>query len=193
MRGHMQTEEFELVTSKENIMTTAKGRNSVLWAVVLLAPLLLAAPAWTAGEQESATWRVSPGGMEWSILIPENGSVLTVAGSGVDYRKVFQAGQRPRFSPSDIEGRLLDGTYNWELRIAPRGIEPVDESGLDNGRENDPPAKRQIPVRSRVEREQLEDSLVRSGAFTVLNGGIVDPNQAEPGKQSGAGGQGGNQ
>jgi hypothetical protein len=126
--------------------------------------------------------------MEWSILIPENGSVLTVAGSGVDYRKVFQAGERPRFSSSDIEGRLLDGTYNWELRIAPRGIEPVEESGLDTGRENDPVANRRLPVRSRVERKQVEDSLVRSGAFTVLNGGIIDPNQTEPGKLSGGAG-----
>jgi hypothetical protein len=33
--------------------------------------------------------------------------------------------------------------------------------------------------------------LVRSGAFTVLNGGIIDPNQTEPGKLSG--GAGGNQ
>jgi hypothetical protein len=172
-------------------MTKTNGITKVLWAVVLLAPLLLAAPAWTAGEQESATWRVSPGGMEWSILIPENGSVLTVGGNAVNYRKVFKAGERPQFSPSDIEGNLLDGAYNWELRIAPRGVEPVDESGLDNGRENDPVANRRLPVRSRVERKQVEDSLVRSGAFTVLNGGIIDPNQTEPGKLSG--GAGGNQ
>jgi len=162
-------------------MTRNKGLNTILWAVVLLAPLLLAAPAWTAGQQESIAWRVSPGGMDWSILIPENGSVLTIGGNGVDYRKVFQAGERPRFSPSDIEGNILDGTYNWELRIAPRGIEPVDETGQNNGRENSPAASRQLPVRARVERKALEDSLVRSGAFTVLNGGIIDPNQAEPG------------
>lgn len=164
-------------------MTKETSTRKVLWAVALLAPLLLAAPAWTAGQQESIAWRVSPGGMEWSILIPENGSVLTVGGNGVDYRKVFQAGERPRFSPSDIKGNILDGTYNWELRIAPRGIEPVDETGQNNGRESNAAASRQLPVRVRIERQQSEDSLVRSGAFTVVNGGILDPNQVEPGKR----------
>lgn len=162
-------------------MTKENGKNVVSWAVALLAPLLLAAPAWTAGQQESVVWRASTGGMDWSILIPENGSVLTVGGNGVSYRKVFKAGERPQFSPSDIEGNLLDGTYNWELRIAPRGIEPVDESGLNNGRENGPSANKQLPARARIERRQLEDSLVRSGAFTVLNGGILDPSQLEHG------------
>jgi hypothetical protein len=163
------------------MMMKDNATRKVLWAVVLLAPLLLAAPAWTAGQQESVAWRVSTGGMDWSILIPENGSVLTVGGNGVHYQKVFKAGERPHFTPSDIEGNLLDGTYKWEIRIAPRGIEPVDESGLNNGREESPSASRQLPARARIERQQLKDSLVRSGAFTVLNGGIIDPNQIEPG------------
>lgn len=171
-------------------MTKKNGRTKVLWAAALLAPLLLAAPAWTAGEQESVAWRVSTGGMDWSILIPENGSVLTVGGNGVNYRKVFQAGERPRFTPSDIEGSLADGTYKWELRIAPRGIEPVDESGVDNGRENAPVATKRPPLRSRIERQQFERSLVRSGGFTVLNGGILDPNQVEPGTLRGNGAEG---
>ena len=155
--------------------------KNVMRAVVLLAPLLLAAPAWSASQQESIAWRVSPGGMDWSILVPENGSVLTVGGNGVNYRKVFQAGERPRFAPSDLEGALVDGTYKWELRVAPRGIEPVDASGQDNGRENSVSASRQLPARARIERRQFEESLVRSGSFTVLNGGIVDPGQVEPG------------
>lgn len=137
--------------------------------------------AWTAGQQESVAWRVSTGGMDWSILVPENGSVLTVGGNGVNYRKVFQAGERPRFTPSDLEGALVDGTYKWELRVAPRGIEPVDESGENNGRETSLSSSRQLPVRARIERRQLEESLVRSGSFTVLSGSIVDPSQVEPG------------
>ena len=162
-------------------MTRTNRLSKVLWAVVLLMPLLLVAPAWAAGSQESVTWRVSPGGMDWSIMIPENGAVLTVAGNGMHYERVFKAGERPRFSPSDIEGNLLDGAYVWELRIAPRGIEPVDDSGLNNGRENGPSARGQLPARARIERKALEDSLVRSGGFTVINGGIIDSNQTEPG------------
>lgn len=170
-------------------MKKDKGLSNV-WAAVLLASLLLVAPAWPAGQQDIATWRASPGGMDWSFLVPENGSVLTIGGGEVHFRKVFEAGHRPRFSPSDIEGSLPDGTYQWELRIVPRGVEPLDESGLNNGRPGDREGPPQAPARSRIQRQTGQVETVQSGSFTVLNGGIIDPGMAEPGNRPNSGAEG---
>ena len=100
--------------------------------------------------------------IEWTPVVEAESFVLALSdprGRVRTYR--FGAGKLPTLSLFDSKGAPLpDGTYTWELRALP-------------------------PLGANLERESESDRrparpLVQSGYFSLSNGGLVDPDQAEP-------------
>lgn len=153
-----------------------RGRNTwLLGAVALIAIGLLAAPpaaAQPGQDREVVTMAAGPGAVTWAPRISYEEMTLTVAGGGYAFTQVFARGESPSFAPVDAEGHTLpDGTYNWEIRMAPERLR-LDTSAFRNG-------KMSADGRQ-VEAARAPRGAIQSGVFTVKNGAIVDPTLVEP-------------
>lgn len=141
-------------------------------AVVLLAMAgPVAAQDLAAGP--SALVRVSSAGVDF---LPEGDyarAVVTVSGGGEVSRYVFGSGDTPFVSAFDAEGEALaDGVYQWELELVPTvgtRRELMIEATKSGGRAT----SAQEP---------------QSGAFTIVDGFIVDPTLEEGVSERSAGG-----
>src|SRR4051812_229985 len=73
-------------------------------------------------QMGGARLEVGPTRLDWLPQADYEQWVLTVAGPGDLYiRREFKSGKAPFLSLFDSKGdRLLDGSYNWELRGIPK-------------------------------------------------------------------------
>jgi len=114
--------------------------------------------------------------IEWQVKINGQERIeLTVLGpDGESYFKEFGPGRNPSFRLDDLNGMVVDGQYNYELRVVPRVSDNVKKQ-LEKARKgNDEAAARKI-----MKDNGLTDQLVQSGAITILNGAIVSPDLVE--------------
>jgi len=96
--------------------------------------------------------------------------VLTVQGDGYAATREFTGAAR--FSPVDDEGNsLADGTYTWELTVAP----PALDANNYHYRSDEPSADGRS-----MKQGTAPEGMILSGAFTISGGAIADPGQAEP-------------
>ncbi len=150
-----------------------------LGTVPLAAFLLLAAVSAQAaqaqpvgvGGGEIATMSIHGGSVSFAPRVSFETMTLTVAGKGHVSKQVVRSGQTASFAPVDSKGYALpDGTYKWELVVAPRPGS-LDPSAFKNG-------KVSADGRS-VEMAEAPRGQRQSGVFTVRNGAMVDTNLVE--------------
>ena len=152
--------------------TLESNRKRIAAALVLAALVALPAIAEKAPapEPDLATMRAASGGAVWAPRASFDKLVLTVKGGGFTISREFAGGQ-PYFEAVDPDGYTLpDGTYAWELTAVPRARRAGGgQLGTDQLSPEGRPARAEAAARGRVQ----------SGAFTIVNGSIVDPGPAK--------------
>lgn len=130
-------------------------RSTFAARLFLLSMLIGGLDASTAIAAEAPLALVGAGRnlLEWTPMVDFESITLSLADpQGLVRIHRFDAGEAPVLSLFDAQGMPLpDGTYTWELRVAPR---------RSAGRPSAP--------------------LVQSGYFTISNGGLVAPDLSEP-------------
>ena len=168
---------------------TTQRTQTCLWtalALVLLAPL----SAWSASSKALEV-NVSTSGLTFASQGPNNGILVRVSGVQglVTFEKSYEGSARPSLSTKDIAGErrnLPDGLYKWEATLSPKGITAVFDRNVGRG-----PAQIEEYLKNGnnlvAPEEDVSPGTITntdqfrvSGAFTVLNGSIVDPNAVEP-------------
>ncbi len=139
-------------------------RNKARAATLIAAAVALVAMPAAAGEV--ATISALGSGVAWSPQVEYQGLVLTVSGGDVFVRQEFGPSESPSF---DTAG-LPDGTYRWELRVLPRARDLRTEEFTTG---------KVAPNGAVVEQARAPRGLAESGAFTILNGAVVDPGAVE--------------
>jgi hypothetical protein len=128
---------------------------------------LLAAPSFAASSASEAA--LSGDVLTWSLAGDNEGAILRISGQGVIVEQTFARGAAPTQSAFDNDGNALpDGTYTWELRAHAAPMAGTDQTAIRRSQEGQP-----------VQRNDNYSGEVISGAFTILNGAIVDPGLAE--------------
>jgi hypothetical protein len=150
---------------------------------LMLSMLLL--PALPALAQEAAVAELSSSaaGLEWRPLAADyERAVLTVSGpNGNVIRREFESGKVPALSLFDAKGqRLADGSYQWEIRIAPR-VPPALRAQLNAAR-----AAGDDAAAKRLQRQLPAGPAVQSGSFQIHQGSIVSGGAAESRHDAGA-------
>jgi hypothetical protein len=102
----------------------------------------------------------------------EDGWRLTVSGpDGVYFQKSFKPGVAPAFSAADLEGKVLpDGLYNYELRQQPRLPQDVRSAMFAARAAGDDAALAKLQAEGKIPYMVT----IKSGAFTVAKGGILN-------------------
>ncbi len=139
-------------------------RKQARAATLLAAAFALVAMPAAAGEV--ATMSALGSGVAWSPQVEYQGLVLTVSGGDVFVRQEFGPGESPSF---DAAG-LPDGSYSWELVVLPRARSLRTEE-FSTGKT--------APNGAVVEHARAPRGRIESGAFTILNGAVVDPGAVE--------------
>ncbi|MBZ0110916.1 MAG: tail fiber domain-containing protein [Thermoanaerobaculia bacterium] len=144
-------------------------RQSLTQAVGIaaIAVLLLAVPslAATAGAEAALSGDV----LTWSLAGDNNGATLRISGQGIVVEQTFARGATPTQSAFDNSGNALpDGNYTWEVRALAAPMSAADQAAIRHNQEGQP-----------VDRNDNFRGEVISGAFTILNGSIVDPGLVE--------------
>jgi hypothetical protein len=133
--------------------------------------------------------------VRWDVSMPYAELTMTVsAPDGRVFRKEFNGSTSPQFTLVDDKGeRLPDGQYNYELRLTPIFSPGVtEELAAARARENAPEpvvdkSKKGTMSESLVQQNDAADTvremqrrgllptepLVKSGAFTILNGSAI--------------------
>ena len=146
----------------------AKQRLSLCVLVLMLAALCLPAQG-----VEVARVQVTPSQIQFDPQVSYERLVLTVSTPGGNVvRREFAFSQAPVF---ELAKGLADGSYTWELRVAPR-IDPEVRKALAAARESGNAAA--------IQRLQKSGRLpageqVQSGFFSVAGGAIVMPDLRE--------------
>jgi hypothetical protein len=154
-------------------------RPLALWGIAVLATVPLAGAASAQTETESiAEVLFSAGRVEWLPKLPYELLVLTVsAPDGTLHRQELAAGVTPSFDLGRDGKSLPDGSYTWELRLAPK---------------TDPAILRQVAAARRQGREEAVLAELRSagklparppvqsGHFQVQGGALLGGGEPEP-------------
>lgn len=155
-------------------------RTSPYLMFLLIASLLLAlspaavlaqdAPNGPVGEPD-----IDASGLSWAVTGPNAGFILVVSGpDGYRFEQTFASGEEPAFQLVDASGAsLADGLYKFELRPISYGL-TKSRASMNDGR--DPAVAREL---AESQAQPLLNANAVSGAFTVQNGAIVDPNLEE--------------
>lgn len=128
-----------------------------------------------------ATMTAIGSGVRWDVAVPHSSVTMTVAApDGRVFRKEFKAGAVPQFLISTKEGeRLPDGTYTYELSLAPSLSQAAREALLAaRGKDDEPEEVRATRKRA------MPAPLVQSGAFSILNGAVIVAGAIEEGGRS---------
>jgi len=126
-------------------------------AASLIVLLTIAIPGFAQLRDQSAEPFATGAALHWRVPADHGGVTLTVSGpDGAVVRREFPAGEQPKFDSQRQAGSLADGTYTWELVLAPRKL--VTRDGSESGGEA-----------RRVEGRVL------NGTFAVRNGEISLP------------------
>ena len=149
-------------------MRVTKKRSFAIQAAALASLALLA--VLPAAGAERAAMSVLGGAIAWAPQGNSERYELRVSGPGVQSLQRFEGGEAPVFNLVDDEGEALaDGSYTWQLRGQ---MAPVNDGVYDpaNGRDGSSAERRPPTTGSRW---------LDFGAFTVANGAVVDPHEAE--------------
>jgi hypothetical protein len=119
--------------------------------------------------------------VDWTVLTPYQRAILTVSmPDGEVVRSEVGPGSAPAFSAFDDNGEARpDGSYNWELRLAPI-LAPDMEGQLAAALlRRDERAVRKVQRAHGLDRE-----LVQSGTFVLSGGAFVAGGEPEPDPQA---------
>ena len=108
--------------------------------------------------------------VRWDVVASNSGGSLTIsAPDGRVFQREFRAGASPEFTLTDKQAeRLPDGTYTYELRLAPAFSLGIKEAlKAARGRDDDPEVERATRKRAAL------PTLVQSGSFSILNGAVI--------------------
>jgi hypothetical protein len=137
--------------------------------------VLATALAWPAHAADLAAVALDPMQVQWAPQVDYERLVLTVSKpDGAVVRRELAAGETPVFDVAK-EG-AGDGSYRWELRVAPR-IDPAVRKELAAAREKGNEAA--VARRLRAAGKLPAGSMVQSGSFRVVDGSVVRPDLRE--------------
>lgn len=157
------------------IPTRIYSRNIVVSIVCLS---LLPALSFAKSSSSEPVGRPSASGStaQWITAGAQEAIDLTVvAPDGSVFRKEFLAGSTPSFRLQDLGGKLMDGSYTYELRAVPRVSIEVKKQ-LAAAREADDDA-----AAVRIQQAAgLGEAVVQSGTLFVVNGAFMNPDAEEP-------------
>jgi len=145
-------------------------------AALLLITTPAAAASGTDAAQSVGRMRVTAAAVEWQIAVANEKLILTVSGPrDFAFTKEFPNGSQPSFRIEDLGARmLLDGTYQYDLRVIPRVADEVRKNLLaarDSGDADE---------LGRIQREAgLDRPLFQSGALTIRNRAFVSDGESE--------------
>ncbi|HEX2224759.1 MAG TPA: tail fiber domain-containing protein [Thermoanaerobaculia bacterium] len=143
------------------------------WISLTLAAALCLWGVPVGAAEKIAKMSVSPGQIAWDAEVSYERITLTVSGPGGDFRREFAAGKAVTFDLSEID-QLVDGSYQYELRITPAVSDEVRRTLAKARRAGD------SRVVERLQREgKLPAVTVQSGAFRVLGGVLVSADLPE--------------
>jgi hypothetical protein len=113
--------------------------------------------------------------IEWQLDVRGHSAVrLTViAPDGTEYVSTAKGGQNPAFNLSKLGSDLQNGVYHYELVVEPNVPGDVEKKLQAARAAGDSAAAKKIMKAAGLE------AITQSGAFTVANGSIVDPNAIE--------------
>jgi hypothetical protein len=130
------------------------------------------------GQTDSKLASVSGGSsVRWDVAVPNSGLTLIVSSpDGRTFRKEYKATSTVDLALTDKQGeRLPDGTYTYELRLAPTS------SVATKGRGNDDAASEE----ERTGRKRAAvPVLTQSGSFSIVNGSAVVAGAVEDNRRS---------
>lgn len=144
-------------------------------ALVALSPAALLAAKEKAPEPVGHV-RSTPSVIEWDPAVDYDRLLLTVvAPDGEVFSKEFGGASKPMYRLQDHPKRgSLDGTYSYEIRVVPKINEAVRRRLEEARAAGDEGAIR------RIQREAgIEQIVVQSGGFSVLNGSFVPLDREE--------------
>lgn len=151
-------------------------------SILIVVCLHVSATAQSMDERNKlATMTAIGSGVRWDVAVPHASVTMTVAApDGRVFRKEFKAGAVPQFLISTKEGeRLPDGTYTYELSLAPSLSTAAHEALLAaRGKDDEPEEVRATRKRA------MPAPLVQSGAFSILNGTVIVAGAIEEGGRS---------
>ncbi|HSE32420.1 MAG TPA: tail fiber domain-containing protein [Pyrinomonadaceae bacterium] len=151
---------------------------STVFVVVLLSVTALA----QVEDRGIASLSGGPSSVRFDVLVPHSAATLTVnAPDGQSFVKEFKGGSSVDFRLLDAAGeKLPDGSYTYELRVAPIFSAEVKEA-LKSARAkgNEGEVLRDLKRRGALPSQPT----VQAGNFLILNGSIVAGGRAESGDQ----------
>jgi hypothetical protein len=119
---------------------------------------------------------VGASAVEWRMLVEHRAVTLTVsAPCGLVIDRTYDEGKSPFFSLKEIPADP-DGVYTWQLRVTPH-VDPEVEKMLKSAREKGD--DQTIEYELRQKGALPAGPFLQTGSFTVLNGGIVPPDEEE--------------
>src|SRR5439155_10347101 len=107
-----------------------RGGSMRTWkfaAALLLITTPAAVASGTDAAQSVGRMRVTAAAVEWQIAVANEKLILTVSGPrDFTFTKEFPNGSQPSFRIEDLGAMmLLDGTYQYDLRVMPRVADEV--------------------------------------------------------------------
>ena len=135
-----------------------------------LAALLAFGAVPGASAKNLADVNATSAGVEWNLEGNHESAVLTISGPGGGVmRQEFTGGETPSLSLFDASGeRLPDGSYTWELRVAPV-LGKADKDKLKSSRSSGSDAAWNELRAS----GKLPETSVQSGTFQIIGGAVV--------------------
>lgn len=144
----------------------------------LVSLLIVAAAALPllAGTNPVGRMNAAPTFVEWQITADNERIQLNVsAPDGSVWSREFPAGRNPVYRLQESGNRSMDGTYQYELVVVPRISSAVRKELAAARAAGDDSLAASIMARN-----GLNQTVVQSGAFTILNGSILSPDLVEP-------------
>lgn len=148
------------------------NRSLVFRSIVVLAIAAMPFAAFAANVGKAYS---SGNAIEWQLDIRGHSSVRVtiIAPDGTDYVTTVKNGLNPSFNLSKLGSDLQDGVYQYELVVEPNVPKDVQSKLKAARAAGDDAAAKKIMKAAGLE------PISQSGAFTVRNGSIVDPNAQE--------------
>ncbi|HET6891025.1 MAG TPA: tail fiber domain-containing protein [Pyrinomonadaceae bacterium] len=161
-------------------MKNLKSPFTLLFMAMVVACLHVSAWGQSADEKNKLAAISGRGSsVRWEVSAPNSGVTLTIsAPDGQVFRKEFKAGISPEFMLSNKDGKLPDGVYTYELRLAPvLSSETKEALAAARSKGNEAEVGRELRQRGALPAHPL----VESGNFAILNGSVIVAGALEEG------------
>lgn len=143
---------------------------------ILVFTLCIIPIAALAGDKADPVGKANhgPAVIEWTPTVDHEKLTLTVVGpNGTVSQKNFGRGQNPSFRLNDLNG--VEGLYTYEIRVTPNVSEGAKKKLAAARAANDD------ALAAQLQRELgLDQAVVQSGNFTLLQGRFLDGTHSEP-------------